>query len=87
MEGNGVKHLMPRPKSSMSFRTSARLSAKTFQAVTVDLTDSLFALVITHSSPLDMTLGMEFIVGDGILIYLAIHMAMLPANQGKGVER
>ena len=87
MEGYDCKHLMPRPESSMNFRTSACLSAKTFQAVTVGLTNSLFALLITHSFPLGMTLGLKFIVGDGTLTFLTIDMAMLPVIQGKGVER
>ena len=87
MEGYDVEHLMPHPGGCMSFRMSACLSAKTFQAATVGLANLLFAVQILHSFSSNMTLGIGIIVDDGRFLFLAINMAMLSADQGKGVGR
>ncbi len=71
----------------MSLRKSAGLSAKTFQAATVGLANSLFAIQTTHSPAPDMTLGMVRIIGDGRFFSLIIDVAVLPAHHGKGVGK
>ena len=71
----------------MSFRHSARLSAKTLQAAIVGLADPLVAVRIMPSSSPSITLRMERIVRDGRLSFLAADMAALPAHWSKGVGK
>ena len=80
MEGHDVKQLMPHPESSMNIRTSAHLSAKTFQAATIGLVNLLFTVQITRSFTPNMTLSMGLVVGHGRLFFLVIDMAVLPAH-------
>ena len=77
----------PWSRICMSFRQSARVSAKTLQAAIVGLADPLVAARIMPSSSPSMTLRMGRIVCDGRLYFLAADMAAIPAHRSKGVGR
>ena len=87
MEDYIVKHATPDPKTYLSLRESTGLPAKTLQAATTGLANTLFAVQIIPSSSSELVIGMGRIVGDSGCFFLVTDIAVLPAYQGKGVGK
>nr|WP_218878624.1 GNAT family N-acetyltransferase [Pseudomonas flavescens] len=65
-------------------RTAAGLSAKTVEAATRGLPNSLFAVQILCAGE---PVGMGRVIGDGGSFYQVVDIAVLPAHQGRGLGK
>ena len=65
-------------------RSGSGLSAKTIEAASRGLINSLFAVQIIHQHT---TIGMGRIIGDGGCFYQVVDIAVLPEHQGKGLGK
>ena len=65
-------------------RSGSGLSAKTIEAASRGLLNSLFAVQIIHQHT---AIGMGRIIGDGGCFYQVVDIAVLPEHQGKGLGK
>ena len=65
-------------------RVAAGMSAKTAEAATKGLPNSLFAVQVLLG---DEVVGMGRIIGDGGCFFQVTDIAVLPAHQGKGLGK
>ena len=75
-------HAIPSVETYRHLRTAAGLSAKTVEAASRGLPNSLFAVqVLCAGEPV----GMGRVIGDGGAFYQVVDIAVLPAHQGLGL--
>lgn len=79
-----LAHAIPSVETYRHLRTAAGLSAKTVEAATRGLPNSLFAVqVLCAGEPV----GMGRVIGDGGAFYQVVDIAVLPAHQGRGLGK
>ncbi len=77
-------HAIPSVETYRHLRTAAGLSAKTVEAASRGLPNSLFAVqVLCAGEPV----GMGRVIGDGGAFYQVVDIAVLPAHQGRGLGK
>lgn len=79
-----IVHATPSVETYRHLRTAAGLSAKTIEAATRGLPNSLFAVQIICDG---VAVGMGRVIGDGGAFYQVVDIAVLPAHQGRGVGK
>ncbi len=77
-------HAIPSVETYRHLRTAAGLSAKTVEAATRGLPNSLFAVQILCAGE---PVGMGRVIGDGGSFYQVVDIAVLPAHQGRGLGK
>ena len=74
----------PSVETYRHLRTAVGLGAKTVEAATRGLPNSLFAVqVLCAGEPV----GMGRVIGDGGAFYQVVDIAVLPAHQGRGLGK
>ena len=77
-------HAIPSVQTYRHLRTAVGLGAKTVEAATRGLPNSLFAVqVLCAGEPV----GMGRVIGDGGAFYQVVDIAVLPAHQGRGLGK
>lgn len=77
-------HATPSVETYRHLRTAVGLGAKTVEAATRGLPNSLFAVqVLCAGEPV----GMGRVIGDGGAFYQVVDIAVLPAHQGRGLGK
>ncbi len=77
-------HATPSVETYRHLRTAVGLGAKTVEAATRGLPNSLFAVqVLCAGEPV----GMGRVIGDGGAFYQVVDVAVLPAHQGRGLGK
>lgn len=71
----------------MSLREQTGLTPKTPYAAALGLASTLFAVQASHPSRPKTIIGMGRMVGDGGCFFQLVDMAVLPADQDKGVGK
>lgn len=79
-----ILHAIPSVETYRHLRSAAGLSAKTVEAATRGLPNSLFALQILCAGE---PVGMGRVTGDGGSFYQVVDIAVLPAHQGRGLGK
>ena len=79
-----ILHAIPSVETYRHLRTAAGLSAKTVEAATRGLPNSLFAVQILCAGE---PVGMGRVIGDGGSFYQVVDIAVLPAHQGRGLGK
>lgn len=79
-----IVHAIPSVETYRHLRTAVGLGAKTAEAATRGLPNSLFAVqVLCAGEPV----GMGRVIGDGGAFYQVVDIAVLPAHQGRGLGK
>ncbi len=79
-----IVHATPSVETYRHLRTAVGLGAKTVEAATRGLPNSLFAVqVLCAGEPV----GMGRVIGDGGAFYQVVDIAVLPAHQGRGLGK
>ena len=79
-----IVHATPSVETYRHLRTAVGLGAKTVEAATRGLPNSLFAVqVLCDSEPV----GMGRVIGDGGAFYQVVDIAVLPEHQGRGLGK
>lgn len=77
-------HATPSVETYRLLRTAVGLGAKTVEAATRGLPNSLFAVqVLCAGEPV----GMGRVIGDGGAFYQVVDIAVLPVHQGRGLGK
>lgn len=77
-------HTTPSVETYRHLRTAVGLGAKTVEAATRGLHNSLFAVqVLCAGEPV----GMGRVIGDGGAFYQVVDIAVLPEHQGRGLGK
>ena len=79
-----INHDIPSVDTYRHLRQASGLSAKTLEAASRGLPNSLFAVQITHAGE---TVAMGRVIGDGGTFYQVVDIAVLPAYQGRGLGK
>ncbi|SDG32046.1 GNAT family N-acetyltransferase [Phytopseudomonas seleniipraecipitans] len=79
-----ILHAIPSVETYRHLRSAAGLSAKTVEAATRGLPNSLFAVQILCAGE---PVGMGRVIGDGGSFYQVVDIAVLPAHQGRGLGK
>lgn len=79
-----ILHATPSVETYRHLRVAAGLSAKTVEAATRGLPNSLFAVQILCAGE---PVGMGRVIGDGGSFYQVVDIAVLPAHQGRGLGK
>lgn len=79
-----ISHGIPSVDTYRHLRQASGLSAKTVEAASRGLPNSLFAVQITHAGE---TVAMGRVIGDGGTFYQVVDIAVLPAHQGRGLGK
>lgn len=79
-----INHDIPSVDTYRHLRKASGLSAKTLEAASRGLPNSLFAVQITHAGE---TVAMGRVIGDGGTFYQVVDIAVLPAHQGRGLGK
>ncbi|WP_282272521.1 GNAT family N-acetyltransferase [Stenotrophomonas sp. PS02298] len=79
-----INHDIPSVDTYRHLRQASGLSAKTLEAASRGLPNSLFAVQITHAGE---TVAMGRVIGDGGTFYQVVDIAVLPAHQGRGLGK
>lgn len=79
-----INHDIPSVDTYRQLRQASGLSAKTMEAASRGLPNSLFAVQITHAGE---TVAMGRVIGDGGTFYQVVDIAVLPAHQGRGLGK
>ena len=87
MEDYTVIHDTPSVEDYIHLRASTGLTPKTLQAATAGLANTLFAVQIAQSSSPNSIVGMGRMIGDGGCFFQVVDIAVLPAQQGKGLGK
>lgn len=87
MENYTVVHATPSVETYIALRAATGLPSKTPEAATAGLANTLFAVQTAHSSSPDEIFGMGSMIGDGGCFFQIADIAVLPAYQGKGLEK
>ncbi|MBQ4845901.1 GNAT family N-acetyltransferase [Pseudoalteromonas sp. MMG013] len=75
---------VPEPEEFCALRVTAGLSAKSLEAATIGLPNSLYGISIREDSVL---IGMGRVVGDGACNFEVVDIAVDPRYQGQGLGR
>lgn len=84
MSPYSVLHEIPSVATYQALRVGAGLSAKSDQAASRGLPNSLFAVQILCDG---IPIGMGRVVGDGGTAFQIVDIAVLPDHQGKGLGK
>lgn len=79
-----IVHAIPSVETYRHLRTAAGLSAKTVEAATRGLPNSLFAVQILCAGE---PVGMGRVIGDGGAFYQVVDITVLPEHQGRGLGK
>lgn len=79
-----ILHAIPSVETYRHLRTAAGLSAKTVEAASRGLPNSLFAVQVLCTG---VPVGMGRVIGDGGSFYQVVDIAVLPAHQGRGLGK
>ena len=79
-----LTHTLPTPADFCRLRTLAGLSAKSLEAATRGLPNTLFAATILHEGHL---VGMGRVIGDNGLCFEIVDIAVDPAHQKRGLGK
>ena len=77
-----AKKQIPEVETYIRIRREAGLSAKSEEAASIGLKNSLFGVVIYHD---DAAVGMGRVVGDGGCFFEVVDISVVPKHQKKGV--
>lgn len=77
-------HPTPSVETYRHLRTAVGLGAKTVEAATRGLPNSLFAVQVLCAGE---SVGMGRVIGDGGAFYQVVDIAVLPAHQGRGLGK
>lgn len=84
MQPYSVLHEIPSIETYQALRVGAGLSAKSLQAASRGLPNTLFAVQIIHEG---VAIGMGRVIGDGGTAFQVVDIAVLPDHQGKGLGK
>ena len=79
-----VLHEVPGIETYQALRAGAGLSAKSLQAASQGLPNTLFAVQILDGG---VAVGMGRVIGDGGTAFQVVDIAVLPDHQGKGLGK
>ncbi len=84
LQSYDVVQRTPSVEDYLRIRREAGLSAKSHEAATKGLPNSLFAVSVLHQGDV---VGMGRVIGDGGCFYQVVDIAVVPAHQGRGLGR
>lgn len=84
MQPYSVLHEIPSIETYQALRVGAGLSAKSLQAASRGLPNTLFAVQIIHEG---VAIGMGRVIGDGGTAFQVVDIAVLPDHQRKGLGK